>query len=65
MTVSFCLRAKDLARNESEYADEFLIPFASEVRAFTYTDGGTFQNEPLGLAKNLVDRSEPPRYCRS
>jgi len=55
----FAFRTKDLARNESEYADEFLIPFASEVRAFTYTDGGTFQNEPLGLAKNLVDEIDP------
>ena len=26
---------------------------------FTYTDGGTFQNEPLGLAKNLVDEIDP------
>lgn len=25
------------------------------TRSFTYTDGGLFQNEPLGLAKNLVD----------
>jgi hypothetical protein len=55
----FAFRTKDLARNESEYADEFLVPFASEVRAFTYTDGGTFQNEPLGLAKNLVDEIDP------
>ncbi len=55
----FAFRTKDLARNESEYAGEFLVPFASAVRAFTYTDGGVFHNEPLGLAKNLVDEIDP------
>ncbi len=55
----FAFRTKDLARNQSEYDDPFLVNFASEVRPFTYTDGGIYQNEPLGLAKNLVDLVDP------
>jgi len=39
---------------------EYLFPKPEtpilESEAFCYTDGGTFQNEPLGLAKTLVDK---------
>jgi hypothetical protein len=33
--------------------------FPQPFETFTYTDGGTFQNEPLGLAKSLVDGIDP------
>lgn len=52
-------RVQDLARNIDEYTNEFLVrtPWANQPSAtFTYTDGGVFQNEPLGMAKNLVER---------
>lgn len=50
----FAFRTKDLVRHKSEYsAPNVLFPLPLET--FTYTDGGVFQNEPLGLAKNLVD----------
>ena len=42
---------------------EYLFPKPEtpilESEAFCYTDGGTFQNEPLGLAKTLVDKLDP------
>jgi len=52
----FAFRTQDLFRNEAEYKNPFLTPWTSPVRSFTYTDGGVFQNEPLGMAKNLVDQ---------
>ncbi len=52
----FAFRVVDVARLAAEYQNKRNLetPIASP-HSFTYTDGGTFQNEPLGLAKNLVD----------
>jgi Patatin-like phospholipase len=50
----FAFRVKDLVRHRSEY-DSPDVVFPLPFETFTYTDGGLFQNEPLGLAKNLVD----------
>lgn len=56
----FAFRPVDVVRHDFEYKPPYsnltnletpILP----VQLFTYTDGGTFQNEPLGLAKNLVD----------
>jgi hypothetical protein len=55
----FAFRTVDVTRSETEYSDPHLVPFASVVRDFTYTDGGVFQNEPLGMAKSLVDLNDP------
>lgn len=60
----FAFRAKDLNRNHVEYKSGFLPPvpegsFPTPTRSFTYTDGGTFENEPLGMAKKLVDLLDP------
>jgi hypothetical protein len=52
-------RVQDLARNIDEYTDPFLVKEIWEGQpsaTFTYTDGGVFQNEPLGMAKNLVEQ---------
>lgn len=56
----FAFRVKELARSASDYpgADPPSIP--TPVR-FAYTDGGVFQNEPLGMAKNLVDELDQHR----
>jgi Patatin-like phospholipase len=51
----FAFRVKDLMRQRSEY-DSPNIVFPGPSETFTYTDGGVFQNAPLGLAKNLVDQ---------
>jgi hypothetical protein len=51
----FAFRVKDLVRHRSEF-DSPNVNFPLPVETFTYTDGGVFQNEPLGLAKNLVDQ---------
>jgi Patatin-like phospholipase len=50
----FAFRVKDLVRHRSEF-DSPNVVFPMPFETFTYTDGGVFQNEPLGLAKNLVD----------
>lgn len=50
----FAFRARDLFRRPADYPPDYLVPFP-DPSAFTYTDGGVFQNEPLGLAKDLVD----------
>jgi len=52
-------RVQDLLRNIGDYtASPYLVKSLWDgalSRYFTYTDGGVFQNEPLGMAKNLVD----------
>lgn len=50
----FAFRVKDLVRHQEEF-DSTNVVFPSPSETFTYTDGGVFQNEPVGLAKNLVD----------
>lgn len=58
-------RAKELIRLESEYPARFLVPFVPPVQTFTYTDGGLFQNEPLGMAKDFVDGIDDHRNNES
>ena len=53
----FAFRVKDLARAVEEFSDSHhLVKWLQSPRNFPYTDGGLFQNEPLGMAKNLVDK---------
>ena len=52
-------RVQDLVRNIVEYTSPYLVRGIWGGQAstkFTYTDGGVFQNEPLGMAKNLVEQ---------
>lgn len=51
-------RPPDLSRSaqgEPDYPAQAMVPWANDPRLFTYTDGGVLQNQPLGMAKNLVD----------
>ncbi len=52
-------RPQDIARsvqNEpDDFPDENLEPWETDPTTFTYSDGGILQNQPLGIAKNLVD----------
>ena len=48
-------RVKDLIRHASDYQDPSPLNPLPAINHFAYTDGGTFQNEPIGLAKSLVD----------
>jgi hypothetical protein len=51
-------RVQDLMRNIVDYTSPYLVQSlwsGAPSRYFTYTDGGVFQNEPLGMAKNLVE----------
>lgn len=55
----FAFRVQDLARNVLDFPSPFLVKelwSGNPSRFFTYTDGGVFQNEPLGMAKNLVEQ---------
>ena len=56
----FAFRVKQLHRFETEYTRHHRDPWSESERDFVYTDGGIFQNEPLGLAKNLVDLVDRP-----
>jgi hypothetical protein len=56
----FAFRVKELHRLEDEYPKNHRVPWSIPARDFAYTDGGVFQNEPLGLAKNLVDLIDRP-----
>lgn len=52
-------RVQDLVRNLAEYTSPWVDKDAWDGQpstTFTYTDGGVFQNEPLGMAKNLVEQ---------
>jgi hypothetical protein len=61
----FAFRVKDLVRHYDDYKSSAFLPsipkgsFSTPKRIFTYTDGGLFENEPLGMAKNLVDILDP------
>jgi predicted acylesterase/phospholipase RssA len=48
-------RAKELDRRRGDYTKGNLEPWIDDPSRFTYTDGGVLQNEPLGMAKNLVN----------
>lgn len=51
-------RVQDLVRNITEFTSPWLnkaVWGGHSSTTFTYTDGGVFQNEPLGMAKNLVE----------
>jgi Patatin-like phospholipase len=52
---AFAFRVIDVIRHAVEYTRSNLQTHIAPTQTFSYTDGGTFQNEPLGLAKNLVD----------
>ena len=52
-------RVQDLVRDIVEYTSPWLVRSiwgGNPTTTFTYTDGGVFQNEPLGMAKNLVEK---------
>jgi len=52
-------RTQDLQRSAKaepdDYTSENLEPWPGDPTTFTYSDGGILQNQPLGMAKNLVD----------
>jgi hypothetical protein len=52
-------RTQDVQRSAKGEPDDYdranLEPWAHDPATFTYSDGGILQNQPLGIAKNLVD----------
>jgi hypothetical protein len=66
----FAFAVKKLIRHPEEYTDpgySLTAPsaFPATNGEYAYTDGGVFQNEPLGLAKNLVDKIDDHRHVDS
>jgi hypothetical protein len=55
---AFAFRVIDVIRHRVEFERPNLETVIAPTQTFSYTDGGTFQNEPLGLAKNLVDLTD-------
>ncbi|SPF41596.1 putative Phospholipase [Syntrophobacter sp. SbD1] len=55
----FAFRAVEVVRHKFEYDSPDLISPILPTENFCYTDGGVFQNEPLGMAKDLVDKIDP------
>ena len=55
----FAFRAQDIKRqreaNTRTPTLEGWPARSKEDKTFTYTDGGVLQNQPIGLAKNLID----------
>jgi Patatin-like phospholipase len=55
----FAFRAQDVQRScktePDDYPGDNLEPWTHDPTKFTYSDGGIFQNQPLGMAKNFVD----------
>jgi predicted acylesterase/phospholipase RssA len=52
-------RTKDLSRKMVDYLpSDTLVPFPTDPYTFVYTDGGVLQNQPLGMAKDLVDKND-------
>jgi hypothetical protein len=55
----FAFRTKDLERVRGDFECPTLEPWpGGDKHTFTYTDGGVLQNQPLGMAKNLVDMND-------
>jgi hypothetical protein len=52
-------RAQDLKRTKLNEPDDYTVEniedWEHDPALFTYSDGGVLQNQPLGMAKNLVD----------
>lgn len=57
----FAFRVVELVRLASEYELPNLAKPLAPTENFAYTDGGTFQNEPISLAKRLVDEIDDHR----
>jgi Patatin-like phospholipase len=55
----FAFSVQDLVRNITDFMESpYLVKSlwgGSHSTSFCYTDGGVFQNEPLGMAKNIVE----------
>lgn len=51
-------RARGIRRTKEDYPGAAPGNFPSGPRLFTYLDGGILQNEPLGLARTLVNETD-------
>jgi predicted acylesterase/phospholipase RssA len=57
----FAFRSKALLRSRADFGPTDTLdpwPANAQRHIFAYTDGGVLQNQPLGMAKNLVDLND-------
>jgi hypothetical protein len=56
----FAFQTKDLKRSRDDFLPSDTLESwpGGDEHTFTYTDGGVLQNQPLGMAKNLVDLND-------
>ncbi len=55
----FAFRPVEVVRYPGDYTSPNLESIIQPGQGFCYSDGGTFQNQPLGMAKHLVDVLDP------
>ncbi len=63
----FAFRPKGIVRQRKEYEDPTLEDWPKRPAAdktFAYTDGGVLQNQPIGLAKNLIEKLVQDRLSK-
>ena len=56
----FAFRTQSFERSKKADPNDYISPnliWKGEPRTYTYSDGGILQNQPLGMAKNLVVRT--------
>ena len=58
-------RTKDLTREYADYADDQPLGWTGGTRKFNYSDGGILQNQPLGMAKQLMDDADGHQHSEN
>lgn len=58
-------RTKDLTRTLADYAADKPLGWTDGSRTFNYSDGGILQNQPLGMAKQLMDDADGHQHSEN
>ncbi len=58
-------RTKDLTRSYGDYAADGPLDWTGGERQFNYSDGGILQNQPLGMAKELMDDADGHQHTEN
>ncbi len=58
-------RTKNLTRSVADYAANKPLGWTEGSRQFNYSDGGILQNQPLGMAKQLMDDADGHQHSEN
>ena len=58
-------RTKDLTRSFDDFAPDHPLGWTGGSRRFNYSDGGILQNQPLGMAKQLMDDADGHQHSEN